>query len=411
MDNLMGRYRNVSFLAAAIFLQILGLAVQVKSPTENHPARLIRVWAVSTITPFEKGLVRVQSGASDIWHNYFYLRGVRQENRELRDQIEQLQIEQVRMKQDADQAHRLQSLLGFKEQFIAKTLAAQVIGSSGSEQSRTVTIDRGSRDGIQPEMAVISATGVVGKVLSVMNGSTSQVLLINDQQSGVGTILERSRLQGVLKGKSSGELVIDKIMLDEEVKPGDRVLTSGGDQIFPKGLIIGNVDKVEKGPEFLQVTVRPTAALNRLEEVLVIVKKEERDPASMATHVRPSDILAERLPSVPDKPLAPATAAGAATAGHAALVPRVAHVQSVTASSEIPGQMKSTAPPASAVSKASTAPALNPAGMAVGIKPGTTSAVTAAKPAPKQPAPVTPKPAAPSTSTQPQPSTPGDIPQ
>jgi rod shape-determining protein MreC len=189
------------------------------------------------------------------------------------------------------------------------------------------------------------------------------------------------------------------------------VLTSGGDQIFPKGLIIGNVDKVEKGPEFLQVTVRPTAALNRLEEVLVIVKKEERDPASMATHVRPSDILAERLPSVPDKPLAPVTAPGAATTGHAALAPRVVHVQSVTASSEIPGQMKSTAPPASAVPKASTAPALNPAGMAVGIKPGTTSAVPAAKPAPKQPAPVTPKPAAPSTSTQPQPSTPGDIPQ
>ncbi|OLE13399.1 MAG: hypothetical protein AUG89_05160 [Acidobacteria bacterium 13_1_20CM_4_56_7] len=116
MDNLMGRYRNVSFLAAAIFLQILGLAVQVKTPTENKPTRLIRVWAVSTITPLEKGLIRLQSGAADLWHNYFYLRGVRQENRELRDEIEQLQLEQVRLKQDADQAHRLQKLLGFKEQ-------------------------------------------------------------------------------------------------------------------------------------------------------------------------------------------------------------------------------------------------------------------------------------------------------
>src|SRR3984893_2912901 len=189
MDTLMGRYRNVSFLAAAIFLQILGLAVQVKSSTENKPARLIRVWAVSTITPLEKVLVRVQGGASDLWHNYFYLRGVRQENRDLRDQIEQLQIEQVRLKQDADQAHRLQMLLGFKEQFISKTLAAQVIGSSGSEQSRTVYIDKGSRDGIQLEMAVISAAGVVGKVINVF-GSTSLVLLINDQQSGVGAILE-----------------------------------------------------------------------------------------------------------------------------------------------------------------------------------------------------------------------------
>jgi rod shape-determining protein MreC len=410
MDNLMGRYRNVSFLAAAIFLQILGLAVQVKSPNENHPARLIRVWAISTITPLEKGLVRVQSGASDIWHNYFYLRGVRQENRELRDQIEQLQIEQVRMKQDADQAHRLQSLLGFKEQFIAKTLAAQVIGSSGSEQSRTVTIDRGSRDGIQADMAVISATGVVGKVISVFK-STSQVLLINDQQSGVGTILEQSRLQGVLKGKSSGELVIDKIMPDEQVKPDDRVLTSGGDQIFPKGLIIGNVDRIEKGPEFLQVTVRPTAALNRLEEVLVILKKEEREPSSTATNLRASDILAQRLPSVPDKPAVPATTTGAATADHAVLAPRIAHVQPVTQSSEIPGQVKSAAAPASSVAKPPSAPASNSTGAANGAKPATTASAQTAKPVTKQPAPGTPKPIANSPSTQPQPSNPGDAPQ
>ena len=412
----MGRYRNVSFLTAAIFLQILGLAIQVKSPSENHPARLIRVWAVSTITPFEKGLVRVQSGASDIWHNYFYLRGVRQENRELRDQIEQLQIEQVRMKQDADQAHRLQSLLGFKEQFIAKTLAAQVIGSSGSEQSRTVTIDRGQRDGIQPEMAVISATGVVGKVISVFK-STAQVLLINDQQSGVGTILEQSRLQGVLKGKSSGELIIDKIMLDEEVKPGDRVLTSGGDQIFPKGLIIGNVDKIEEGPEFLQVTVKPAAALNRLEEVLVILKKEEREPTMTAARTRPSDILSERLPSVPDKPAVPTKSAGTETAGHAVIAPRVSHVQPVTASSEIPGQVKSTDVPGSGIAKPAGSTVPNSSATPSGTKPATASSVQSSKPAPKQSVPGTSKLVSASPSKQPppptqtQPSNPGDTPQ
>src|SRR5258707_11468907 len=188
METLMGRYRNITILAAAISLQTLGLAVQIKRSTENDSSRLIRVWAVATVTPFEKVIVRLQTGATNIWHNYFYLRGVRQENRQLREQIEQLQLEQVRLKQDADQARRLQALLGFKEQFIAKTTAAQVIGSSGSEQSRTVYIDKGSRDGIKPDMAVISKAGVVGKVISVF-GSSSQVLLINDQQSGVGAIL------------------------------------------------------------------------------------------------------------------------------------------------------------------------------------------------------------------------------
>src|SRR6266498_2953056 len=244
MENLMGRYRNITILAAAISLQTLGLAVQIKRSTENDSSRLIRVWAVTAVTPFEKGIVRLQTGATDIWHNYFFLRGVRQENRQLREQIEQLQLEQVRLKQDADQARRLQALLGFKEQFIAKTTAAQVIGSSGSEQSRLVYIDKGSDDGIRNEMPVITADGVVGKVLNVIDGSTSQVLMINDQQSGVGTILEQSRLQGVLKGRASGELVIDKIMADEEVKPGDRILTSGGDRIFPKGLPVGTVSKI-----------------------------------------------------------------------------------------------------------------------------------------------------------------------
>ena len=167
----MGRYRNVTILAAAIFLQILGLAIQIKRPTDKgapqtsspESSRLIRVWAVSVVAPMEKVIVRVQGGASGIWHNYFYLRGVRQENRDLKQQIEQLQLEQVRLKQDAEQAHRLQALLAFKEQFVGATTAAQVIGSSGSEQSRLVYIDKGSDDGIKNEMPVITAMGLLEK--------------------------------------------------------------------------------------------------------------------------------------------------------------------------------------------------------------------------------------------------------
>src|SRR6266516_5415423 len=312
MDTFMGRYRNVTFLAAAIFLQILGLAIQIKRSTENESSRLIRLWAVSIVAPLEKGIVRVQGGATGVWHNYFYLRGVRQENRDLRDQLEQLRLEQVRLKQDADQAHRLQALLGFKEQFIGRTTAAQVIGSSGSEQSRLVYIDKGYDNGIRNEMPVITADGVIGKVLSVIDGRTSQVLLINDQQSGVGAILEQSRLQGVLKGRASGETVIDKIMSEEEVKLGDRVLTSGGDQIFPEGLPLGTVARVTKGGEFLQVVITPAAELRHLDEVLVITKKEEHAaPVSTATSVRAADILAQRLPSVPDKPQMESPAANA----------------------------------------------------------------------------------------------------
>ena len=306
METFIGRYRNVTILAVLLFGQVLGLAVQVKRPTQNRSTRLIRVWAVSAVTPFEKGIVGLQNGAGNLWHNYFYLRGVRQENRDLKKKIQDLEIERVRLSQDAAQAHRLQALLGFKEQYISRTVAAQVIGSSGSQQSRSVYIDKGAADGIKQDMAVITADGIVGKVLRAFD-STSQVLLIDDQTSGVGAILEKSRLQGVLRGTASGEVMLEKVMSDETVQAGEPVLTSGGDQIFPKGLSVGTVTKVSTGADlFLNIRVKPSADLNRLEEVLVITQEVDREPAVAETErVRASDILAARLPSVPDKPAAP----------------------------------------------------------------------------------------------------------
>jgi len=304
MENLISRYRNVTILVVILFAQVLGLAVQVRRSTQDESTRLIRVWAVDTVTPFEKGIVWFQNSAANLWHNYFYLRRVRQENRELKLQIERLRIEQVRLNQDAEQARRLQALLGFKEQFISKTLPAQVIGSSGSEQSRSIYIDKGSHDGVKPDMAVITAEGVVGKVLRAFR-TTSQVLLVNDQTSGVGAILEKSRLQGVLRGTPLGELVLEKVMSDETVQPGERVVTSGGDQIFPKGLPVGTVTKVSPGAElFLNIRVKPAADLSRLEEVLVITQQEEKEAAQGdgAPPMRAAEILAQRLPSVPDRP-------------------------------------------------------------------------------------------------------------
>ena len=303
MESVLGRYRNLIVLVGVLFLQVLGLAVQVKRTTENEPTRLIRIWTVSTVTPLEKGLVSIQRGIRNLWHNYFFLRGVRAENRELKQEIERLRLQQVRLSEDAEQARRLQTLLAFKEQFISKTVAAQVIGSSGSEQSRSIYIDKGAHDGIAPDMAVITADGIVGKVMRVFR-STSLVLLIDDQSSGVGAILAKSRLQGVLHGRPSGEVVLEKIMNDEPVQAGEPVLTSGGDQIFPKGLPVGTVSKAFKGSEsFLDIRVRPATNLSKLEEVLVIAQKEERAPSlSQTAPVRAVDVLAGRLPSVPDKP-------------------------------------------------------------------------------------------------------------
>jgi len=311
MENLLIRYRNVSLLVALLFAQVLGLAVQVRRSPRSESTRLIRVWAVAAVTPLEKAIVWVQDSTGRTWRNYIYLRGVRQENRDLKYQIESLRLQQVRLTEDAGQARRLQALLGFKEQFIKKTVAAQVIGSTGSEQSRGVYIDKGSDDGVSKDMPVITAEGVVGRVLQVFNG-TSFVLLINDQTSGVGAIIEKSRLQGILQGTPSGGVVLRKVLADEQVQLGDVVLTSGGDQIFPKGLPAGVVSSVSAGPDSsLIIQVRPSADLSKLEEVLVITEKETRVPQAGAdSGMRAVDILARRLPSVPDN----ASATGAANA-------------------------------------------------------------------------------------------------
>jgi rod shape-determining protein MreC len=395
--DVLGRYRNLIVLVTVLFAQVLGLAVQVKRTSDSEPTRLIRVWAVGAVSPFEEGLHWLQTSTSGIWHNYLYLRGVRAENRDLKQQIQQMRLEQVRMSQDAAQAHRLQSLLEFKEQFISQTMAAQVIGWSGSEQSRSVYIDKGAREGIKPDMAVITKDGIVGKVLQVfgtnpLERSVSQVLLINDQTSGVGAILDQARLQGILRGTPSGDVVLEKVMSDETVPVGELVLTSGGDGIFPKGLPVGKVTKVSPGSElFLNIRVRPAANLSRLEEVLVVTKIDERQAQpEQAGPIRAVDILAERLPTVPPKQDAATQGADKATAGGTGAVTPNAAVPNVGAPSGTP---RANAP------KGGTPQAAAPSGgVASGGVPGAAT-VAVKKAAASAPSPVAASPAVGSTVT------------
>jgi len=324
MENFFSRYKNPLALMAVLFIQVVGLATQVKRPEGAKPGttgggtRLIRVWTVTAFTPIEKMFVSTGHFFRNGWHNYADLRDVRKQNRELQDEVDRLRMEQVRLKQDADQARRLQALLDFKEKFIAKTVAAQVIATSGTEQSRLITIDKGSNDHIKVDMAVITPDGIVGKVKEVFP-SSSQVLLINDHDSGAGVILESSRLHGILKGTSLGELQITYIMSDEKVEAGERVITSGDDRIYPKGYAVGTV--ISSMPDrdndpFLAIKIKPAANLNRLEEVLVITKMaEETQTATGPAPMRAADILSQRLPSVPKPdPNAPKAPGGTTTA-------------------------------------------------------------------------------------------------
>jgi len=370
METLLGRYRNLIVLAAILFAQLIALAVQVKRPTQEGEIRLIRVWAIAAVTPFERAVVHTQNFFHDKWTGYVWLRGVRRENDDLKAEIERMKLEQARLSEDAKMARRIQTLLAFKEQYIDQTVAAQVIGTSGSEQSRVLYIDKGSNDGLKPDMAVITPTGIVGKIVQV-SANSAQVLPINDQLSGVGAALKDSRLQGILKGAPNGTTTLQYIMSDEPVKPGETVITSGGDRIFPKGLLVGTVASVEPGKDlFLNIRVIPSARLDRLEEVLVVTKIEEKLPDTKDLGpIRASDILGERLPGVPPPD---ANAAGGATAPAGA-----GNVSGGSPTKPAAGGTATQSAPNTAVG--SMGPRLGASAGAVSPKPGATQAT---KPAP-----------------------------
>ena len=309
MENFFSRYKNPLALMAILFIQIVALATQVKRPESSTGSaasggtRLIRVWTVTAISPLERALVSTGSFVRRNFHNYIDLHNVRKQNEELQDQIAQLKLEQVRLQTDADQAKRLRTLLGFTQHFVGKLMPAQVIGTSGTELSRTIQIDKGWNNGVKVDMPVITPDGLVGKIKDVFPYA-SLVLLVSDRDSGAGVILENSRLQSVLHGTPNGDLRLSDLMADENVAPGEQVVTSGGDGIFPKGLPVGTVSRVAPDRDnqpFLAVTVKPAADLSRLEEVLVVtsIAQDRSTPTSEAGSVRAADILSERLPSVP----------------------------------------------------------------------------------------------------------------
>jgi rod shape-determining protein MreC len=334
MESFFARYRNLIVLLAVLMVQIIGLAVQVRRTSEGRntadnqdaaSVRLIRLWAESVVAPPEKAAHYTWMSVVGLWKNYIDLRNVRKENTQLQEQIDRLRLAQASLLEDARQGQRLQTLLDFQHRYIYKTLAAQAIGSSGNLQSHVFYLDKGANAGLKPDMAVITPDGIVGKVRDVFP-TTAQVLMINDQTSGAGVILENTRVRGILTGNASGQLEIVGILSDDRIKPGERVLTAGGDLVYPRGLPVGVVDKVIRDPDrdaFIIVMVKPAAHLNRLDEVLVITDTQPRlspqDEKDLATseaikgeeaqeikdQLKASEIMAEHLPSLIDPNLPP----------------------------------------------------------------------------------------------------------
>jgi rod shape-determining protein MreC len=223
----------------------------------------------------------VVTSVRGVWTGYVDLRHARVENEDLKRRLADAQIEIQQERALADQSRTLQQLLELRDHTALKTTAAQIIGAAATPDFRTLTIDKGSRDGLRRDMAVIAPAGVVGRVV-VPSGRAAKVQLLVDRNAAAGVVIERSRAQGVVVGSDNGQLLMDYVPETSDVAVGDRVVTSGIDGIFPKGFVVGRVETVEKtGPEYKRIVVKPSVDFTNLENVLVVLTPPPaRDPGA-----------------------------------------------------------------------------------------------------------------------------------
>jgi rod shape-determining protein MreC len=225
--------------------------------------------AATVLAPLQSGAASVSSWLGG-FGGYLPGAGLRRENEELRREVERLRREVQENREQVAAAARLERMLDFRTKTAFAMTAASVIGRDASGLYRTVLIDRGSADGVAHQLAVLSPDGVVGRVIKVFPHS-ALVLLVSDRSSGIDAIVQRTRDQGVVQGGGSSGCVLKYLDRSAEVEVGDAVVTSGMGGRFPKGVLIGQVSGINQGGDLFQsVDVRPSAGLDRLEEVWVV---------------------------------------------------------------------------------------------------------------------------------------------
>ncbi|MEE2703038.1 MAG: rod shape-determining protein MreC [Myxococcota bacterium] len=272
MSELLNRFRY-----ALCYLVLLSVSV-ISMTSEREPAGTgpTSALVLELATPLQRLVTGPIDFVRGVWREYLALVGVRSENRELRGIIARLQTENLSYREALVASERFQRLADFRARHDAPMLPANVVAQDLSSWFRSVVIDRGTDAGIEAGMPVINEHGVVGRVAGVTKGA-SKVLLVVDMQSRIDAFVQRSRARGIVRGRTSRECAFDYVMRNDDVRPGDLLLTSGLDAIFPKGLVVGTVQTVEREPYglFQRAAVQPVVDFRDLEEVFVILERRK----------------------------------------------------------------------------------------------------------------------------------------
>jgi len=262
-------HQRSGYLFLAVILgHILLISAQVSSKTGVPVLEAITFGIFSEV---QRGLSAGVTGVRHGWSGWVALRRVREENDDLKRQLAAAQVALQEQRALADRTRGLEQLLDLRAHVTLTTVASEIIGAAATPDFRTVTIDKGSGDGLRQDMAVIAAAGVVGRVV-VPSARSAKVQLLIDRNAAAGALVERSRAQGIIVGEGDERLRMDYVADAADVLVGDAVVTSGIDGIYPKGFVIGRVDAVEKsGGAYKRITVKPAVDFSRLEDVLVVV--------------------------------------------------------------------------------------------------------------------------------------------
>lgn len=229
----------------------------------------------TVVGPVQEVVHGVQSRISRVWRGYIALVNVQEENRALKEENRLLRGKNANLTNQESENRRLRKLLNLKAAHEFPARVAQVIGEDAVGWHRTLFINRGADDGIRPDMPVTVAEGLVGRIVR-SSGQMSQVLLLIDPNMVVDCRVERTRDRGVLTGALDGGCVLRYLSVKSQIQPGDKVITSGLDGIFPRGLAVGTAESVRKGDQglFLEARVKPEVDFSELEEVLVVLGQE-----------------------------------------------------------------------------------------------------------------------------------------
>ena len=262
-----------------LLVSLLLLTVQTRGGGTGRAGELVTI----AVTPVQSLLVRIHRGALNLWANYVDWKSVRRDNAALREENEQLRVQSMQAGETREENARLRRLLVLRDRLPLATVAGEVIGREAGGWVRSLTVNRGRGDGIAQQTPVIVPDGLVGGVLQVHRGE-AVIQLLNDPASTVGAVVQRTRTAGLVEGDAGGTLRFKFMARDgASVAPGDLVVTSGLGTLFPKGLPVGRVVKIEdKGSALFHFAVlAPAVDFSRVEEVLLVTGQTTQDVAAL----------------------------------------------------------------------------------------------------------------------------------